>query len=272
MRNQRFFFGVGLLLALCGLTRADDSNVINCTESSQALQANFGTYGPSSKQAIFFDGEGAHFRLPVNSGKTGQIGLHSHFSLSGDFEVSTDYKIWQMPTPREGYGVKFGIALETDGSIGGVSIARGYLPKGGDVIIVTRSQRGKDGKMGYKSTTFPTGSKMGKLMLRREGKDILFFVADRSPKYREIQRMEFTDGTIRKMRIYADPGKSPAEFDFRLSQLKVKAEEATGGIPEKERSSNWWIWVGGIVVLALIGGGAYLTMRKKHNREAVVEA
>jgi hypothetical protein len=218
----------------------------------------FHHYGKGATSVIFRDdkNKGYLFKMPANSRFTEQIGLYSHPVLAGDFEVSAAFHVIALPTPSAGYGVSCGIAVEADEIK--MSLARGCSPQYGQGYLIVE---GKKGKAGFEYKGLPhemSKAKSGRLVMRRE-KDMLICLVSDSPNEapREISRTKFTNTTIRKVRLFADPGEKSNALEIRLDQLRIKAEEITNQIPERELRSNWIWWVAGAIVVIGIAGGVW---------------
>ena len=53
--------------------------------------------------------------------------------------------------------------------------------------------------------------------------------------------------------LFVDPGDKPNYVDARLTQIRFRAEEIEGDIPERERSSAWIWWLGGTFLVVTLG-------------------
>jgi len=72
---------------------------------------------------------------------------------------------------------------------------------------------------------------------------VVCLAADGSGELRELCTKPFTTSSIRKLRLYADPGGVPNLVDVRLGNIKVQAEEITGHIPLRDQGDGMSIWV-----------------------------
>ena len=90
-----------------------------------------------------------------------------------------------------------------------------------------------------------TSAAWGRIGLRRTKKELIFLASDEATEpLKEIERLPFTDQTLRVVRLFCDTGGSPTALDVRLTDIGVRAEEITEGIPQRvPATSNWWLWL-----------------------------
>lgn len=228
---------------------------IDCVSNVKRFDALFGRYGYQPTTAIVREPVALHFRLPSGVKNVPQTGLYSYFALAGDFEVEATYQLITLTPPKEGYGVSCGIAVDTDGPGGNLALTRSHRPKEDEGYVVSRGVPGEGG-MKYETTHTPSKAKLGRLVLRRVGKDVFCLVADDLKETpREIAKIPFTAETVRKVRLYADPGGSPTAVDVRLGGFKARAEEITGGVAERDQGIAWgrYLLFAAIVGIAVAG-------------------
>jgi hypothetical protein len=99
------------------------------------------------------------------------------------------------------------------------------------------------------------------LALRRVGSELICLIADgEEVTLRELARVPFTTGTVRTFRIFADPGMSPTSVDAQVGNVRVRAEEITGGVPASEKSTGlgWWL-----AIAAIMAGGVLFVIWRK---------
>lgn len=103
------------------------------------------------------------------------------------------------------------------------------------------------------------------MKLRRVKDEMICLASDNKGELQELERFPFTPGTIRILRVYANPGASPATgLDVRLGNFHLRAGEITGGFPARERRRDfpWWL-VSGTSCLAIAAGGWLAARRQK---------
>src|SRR5262249_32231296 len=155
-------------------------------------------------------------------------------ALTGDCEVTAAYELVSAPAPQKGYGCGVGLALDAGEQVGRGSVQR--LNKGGTEgsgYAVQTELAAADPKEVYRF--LPGKGKRGRLGLRRVGKELVFLTADApDAELEEVDRLPFTDRTIRAVRLFADDGGSATAVDVRLKDIAIRAEEISGGLPQKE--------------------------------------
>jgi hypothetical protein len=247
------------------LARAGDLKaVMDFTANEKLLETRFGKYG----QHIVPDPGGVvRFSLPAQAGGAERAGLYSLFALAGDFEVLAEYTLIALPAPQGGYGAGLGVTVDTEGRDGSVTLARRYLPKKGSGYVVSRTLPGEGGKKQYKTEHWEErpGATQGRLVVRRKKAELTFLVADGpGEELRELCRVPFTAGTVRKLLVNADSGGSPTAVDVRVGGLVVRAEEVAGGIPQREsRGRGWWLVLPAAGVVVALSVYLYFVYRRK---------
>jgi hypothetical protein len=217
----------------------------------QAVRGRFGGYGYRPRQTILAEAGGYRFRLPGAAG-VGQTGIYSYFALNGDCEVTAAYELVGVPAPQKGYGCGVGLALDAGEAVGRGSVQR--LNKGaeGSGYVVQTELAAADPKEVYRFV--PAKSKRGRLGLRRVGKELIFLAADApDAELEEVDRLPFTDRTVRAVRLFADDGGSATAVDVRLKDIAIRAEEISGGLPQNEQGTSAWWWLGALIPAAAVG-------------------
>lgn len=249
-----------LVACLAGVSpaREDGRTVeLDSAKNARLFYSHFGRYGYRPGQLITHGGGALRFLLRTQAKAVNETGLYSYFALAGDFQVSAAYTLISLPAPESGRGACVGFTADTKGPGGSVSLVRGHWPSWGSGYLVTRWRPSADGPVEHDTSFYPTHAKKGGLVLRREKGEAVALVTEGSgePPH-ELCRVPFTEDTVRHLRLHADPGNSQAALDVRLGGLFVRAEEITGGIPQKEAGGGWSWWVVG----AAAGGAAGLAL------------
>jgi hypothetical protein len=244
-------------LSVALAARAGDMKAeMDCVAHSRLLDTHFARFGYAPARSISLEAQGVRIRLPAGTKGVGQTGLYSYVALKGDFEVSATYEWLAVTPPQKGYGVSCGLVVDTEGVGGSVALSRSHLLGRGDGYAVTRGQPGEKGLMFDITHWEATKAKRGRLVLRREGADVICLIANNPyDPPRELGRVAFTTGIVRKVRIVADSGESPTAVDARVSQIRLRAEEIIGGVPLVDSSSawGWWLAGGALVIAAAVG-------------------
>ncbi len=248
-----------------------------------------------------WEAAGARVTMPPGEGKIPTAGIAANFKIKGDFEIIASYEILKADKPTEGYGVGVILfaAIDTD-TMNTVSLSRRHMPKGGVLFVSDRMRAGADGKPEHYPKVRPAKAAIGKLRIKRVGSMIRFYTADgegaefqpiiQDGKAKTID-LEFGAGEIRYFQIGGDAGDSQAALDMRLFDLTVLAEELPGysdapppknappgprppwmlvGQAPAETASNKTLYFGGgaVVVLAVLGVGAWLYLGKRRKTQA----
>jgi hypothetical protein len=252
---------MGLLWLVSGaLTVVSDPNLqaeLDVTARPRLIDTHFSRYGPVAARNVSRDPRGVRIRLPATGRLASQSGLYSYFAVAGNFELTVDYDLINLPKPESGYGSAVGISLDAENiSDGSLSLFRGIHPQQGPAYWVTRAKPGDNGTT-YETSFYPCSAKSGKLGFRRE-KDAIVCMAADSIRFepRELITIPFVAGAIRPIRLFADSGGSPTAMDVRLTNFRLRAQEITGGIPEIGNSSIayiGWILAGVAGILGLSG-------------------
>jgi len=242
---------VVLLLAASAGTLADMVVKVNSSKPD-VLRKHFNPYGFKHTETVQRDKDGFHFVIKAVKG-SGQAGVYSNFTLSGDAEASCFYEVKRLPQPRTGYGCLVGLGFDIGEKQGRGSIQRAHTVKGETGYVLEVDLVGVDMKPEDKYKFVKTKAMKGRIGLRRVGKELIFLMTETQlGDLEEIGRLPFTDKTIRAVRYYGDSGGSPTAVDVWVKEIEVKAEEAVAGIPksEKPKPNRWWIWVMLSVVVA----------------------
>jgi hypothetical protein len=232
----------------------------------EKLRTRFAPYGYWSRQTVFSDVAGFRFRLPGGVAGIPQTGFYSLFALAGDCEVMLTYELLDVPPPRDGYGSGVGLALDLGEGSGRGAIQRVLrkLEGSGCVLQTFPGQRG--GRITEVDRFVPTASRRGRIGLRRTKNELIFLSADApADPSQEIERLPFTDQTIRTLRVFVDPGGSPTSLDVRVNRIEIRAEEIATGVPQHmHRGWGWeWLWV----VVSVSGGTLVFWVWRAYRRQ-----
>jgi len=235
--------------------------VLDAAANPNLYDTHFTRYNTPQPKWIQREGNAVRIRLPAVK-DVPQLGLYTYFAMAGDFEVSVGYQIVSLPPPRSGFGPEFGVAVDAETAGLKLALTRAIKPEGGSGIKVTRSRMTGGGEVHNEVAFLATKAQRGTLILRREKAEILCLASEKEGEDpAEVGRFPFTDTTVRKIRLLADPGGSPTGMDARLFDFKARAEEITGGTPERELAGGWgwWITIGAVLAFAL----AFLGYRRR---------
>jgi hypothetical protein len=224
---------------------------------ARALRTRFATYGYRPDQACSLEEGGLRLWLPEAVAGTAQTGYYSHFALAGDCEVSCTYELLHLQPAKNGYGSGVGLAFDVEDGVSRGVLQRMVKPSEGNVYLFQTILAEKKGKTEDQEQVVATRATSGRIGLRRVNQELIFLVSDDpAGPLQEVERLPFTDQTIRAVRFFADPGGAPTAVDVRVREIVVRAEVITDGVPHLEKMGpTWWPWVvfplAGLVSLGL---------------------
>jgi len=150
-----------------------------------------------------------------------------------------------------------------------VSLTRLVRPNGVGGFVVTVGVPQEGAPMHRRTMNnnepFPSKATKGMLILKRQGAEVVCLASEKlDEEPAELCKVPFTDKTVNKVRLYADPGGAPNAVDGKLVDLKIRAEEITGTTPQRDREGGgFWAIVGTLAVVALAGGWYYRRRRPR---------
>lgn len=264
--TKRLFMLWSVWLALVpAAAGADLKAVLESGPDGKLFDTHFTRYNVTQPKWIQHDGASLRFRIPAVK-DVPQLGLYTYFAMAGDFEVSVSYEIVSLPTPQSGFGSEIGVAVDAETAKLSIALTRALKTDGGSGLKVTRSKPTSGGEPVFKEAAFqPTKAKRGSLILKREKAELVCLASEKADEEpAEVGRFPFTDTTVRKIRLFADPGGAPNAIDARLFDFKARAEEITGATPERELAGGygWWLTVGALLAV----GVGYLIHRRRRQR------
>lgn len=244
MRPATRLLSAALLLASTAALAGGPRKELDLTgpTAPQIFRTMFSDYGDRPRKAVVREKDG--LRITLSKGSAGQTGLYSLFVLSGNCEVALTYELLSLPQPTKGYGSGVGLTFDAGEEAGRGSLQRVEHPKeGAGYALQTTVPSGGKPKEEYRFVK--TAAKRGWMGLRREKGELVFLTSDDlAAEMKEVGRLPFAMGTVRSVRLHADAGGSPTVVDARLRQVRVRADEITGGVPEAEhKASAWWWWL-----------------------------
>ncbi len=214
------------------------------------------------------DAQGLRFLVPDDRQGNGYVGVESLKRLRGDFEITMQYELLNLPDPppEHGAGVVVLIQLDTPdffkAHFGRVLLPNG--PKYGANYLVT----GADGKEEFKGiSVHPADEKQrsGSLRLVRTGKRVAYQIAEGpSGGFLTIETKDIGTADVVSARALCYTGwRSDVSVDIRLNSLELRADQmptdkanpaavapdAPAAAPQEAASRSWLV---ALLIVALM--------------------
>jgi len=208
---------------------------------------------------------GLRITLPAKRPNLAAVGVSPRFAVSGDFEISVAFEILAVEQPRKGYGSGVNIHLILDNpQAEAVTLLRGTRVKEGDVYLVNRARKRKDGRMQYRLKTFPSNATSGRLSIRRVGSVIHYLAADGvNGELMEIDQTDVGTEDLDVIRVAANTGESPTALDVRLLDLQIVSERLPNIPSPRSAVGMMWLVGGGVGVCLTVLLGVVLYYRRQ---------
>jgi serine/threonine protein kinase len=238
-------------------------------KNDRDLPPEFSWDGMDPQACVKFESEGLLVALPLGvPGRRMRTGLSSAFGLKGDFEITMSFEVLKEPESidaGEGTGGYLWVDLDTP-ALNRALFARS-VHNGKRVGLwyhlsdPTSGQRSAEDVRNY-----PSAAMKGQLRLARSGMDLSYLVADESSdQFRFLFKHPFGKEDVRMVRIGGFTGGRKASLDFRVTDLRIRAQ-AFVDLPDTapaQGASPWrGGWLGGaLMVAALLAGSLMLGVR-----------
>jgi hypothetical protein len=223
------------------------------------LQTRFGAYGPAGRKTVFPLADGLRVWLPPGVAGVNHSGVYSKFALAGDCEVTLKYEMPLIKPSQTGCTVGLAFDIDEGGGSGEIQWVNGTGNASGFLLRAVRRE-----KHGGENRLVVGGGSRGRIGLRRINSELIFLAGDGPEgELQELDRLPFPDRTVRTMRLFGSPAGSASGVDVRIREIRIRAEEITGGVTEKVANAwNWW-W---FLVLVPILGFVLFWVWRRHLR------
>lgn len=203
-------------------------------------------------------------KIDIKPPASDNTGVRYAPQLIGDFVVTVNATLLDVPSPSDGYGTGVTILLE-DGHSWGASLQRVVMP-GNSQILIAHHYTVSNGGYAHKAKTFPFEEKDVLLQIERHGSTLIYRAAagsERVPK--EFHRIELTAGPILVTQVYAQTGGAANDVSVRLKDLTIVADELLrpGQRSKVAAMEHLPILLGALVCIAAIATGLFLVRRRK---------
>ena len=203
----------------------------------QPLKADdFMLIGPESDQHVKYEAQGVRVTLPGGRG-WGPTGIATGFGLSGDFDISVRYEIFQEPeqadsgNARTGTRICLTVTLNRPGN-SDASIRRKITPNQPVHLMTLRALRqDADGKPDTMANAFPVSERIGRFRMVRRGAELAYYLADGDEQEFQLLTVHsFAADDLKDVRISGDTSGPNAVLDVRFSDLRISAASLLQGL------------------------------------------
>jgi WD40 repeat protein len=198
--------------------------------------------GLEPESCVQFEPAGLRITLPegVEKKRIG-TGLATTFPIKGDFEITMAYEVLQEPEPADagrGTGLYLWVDLTTPALQRAMLIRMASPGKQFTTWLdLYPEDVGKPPAQELRS--FPATAMTGRLRLVRAGGTLFFYVAEGSAdKFILIHQHGFSPDDIKEVRIGGQTGGPKAALDFRVTDLRIRAESMPNMPPETPKASG----------------------------------
>lgn len=178
------------------------------------------------------------------------------FQLEGNFEVTLEYAIDQLPVPKSEAGWN-NIEIYLHGPDGEASLYRnaqaGKLGQG----LGAHFRPWTPGEVQGLDQRWPSDTPGGRLSLRRVGETLSFLGADGKSDLKEYQQCEFGRGPITNVAFQIVANQTTDSLEARFLRIDVKAGRVVGGQRRLSPRVSPWVWLP--LTAAVAAGGLWGT-------------
>lgn len=165
--------------------------------------------------------------VTVPPGADRPAGVSTRFRLRGDFEVTAGYEIPADANPGSGATMDAELHLRPDGEWSNfASMNRSIRPEG-EFLSYGRGTN-LDGKRGYKGRKVPSRARSGRFRIAREGKMLIYSVAEGDGEFREVFRAESWPGDVERVRLTGSAKMTKEPVRVVWKDLVIRAESLPG--------------------------------------------
>ena len=210
------------------------------------------------------DTTGIRIKIPSDADLE-SCGIETRFTLRGNFILSGEYSVINLPRPPSGFGAGLTLALVAkDGKA--ASLQRIHRQEGDQVFVAHRAQKDPKGKTQHTVELQNAKNSRGKLRIRREGQKLEYFVVDgEGADFTKIWETDFSSADVSQLHFGAQTGKSPAAVEVAWKNIEIVADEfiATTSVQQGSSRFVWLCMLAGIVVAVAVAGVTFYHLRKQ---------
>jgi hypothetical protein len=247
-------------------------------KGDRGLPDDFTWDGMDPQACVRFEPEGVRITLPAgHPGRRMGTGLSSNFGIKGNFEITMSFEVLDEPeAAKAGEGTGGYLWIDSDTP----ALNRAFLfrsiqeqPAFG-IWYQLRDQASGQGRT-EESKQFPSKAMKGQLRLVRNGTTLSYYVAeDLSDKFTLLFEHPFCTEDIRAVRIGGQTGGTKASLDFRIADLRIRAQSFVNlpdpsGADQAKPAERGWLFAGLLVGGVLTGSlalASWLAARQRRRQ------
>jgi WD40 repeat protein len=185
-------------------------------------------FNVQNEKMLQVEPEGVRIKIPKDwIHPWGGVGFLTAFGLKGDFDVTVTLEILRADRPGPGAGWGSGVCLQVRRETGGgASVSRVGFEDSSQVILCDHINLEGRGKW----FTSPCTEKVGRLRFKRTGGTLScqWAPGTEGNNFEDRQVLDFGTDNIQDIRLAALNGRTNAEVDVRLLNLRVRSRIARG--------------------------------------------
>ena len=253
-QHSRAFLILVLTLKVSTASSATADQLTESFREGRYDQVGLGSVGKSGSLTPGVDG----LEIKISPPDTGNAGIQMPRQLNGDFVITADVELLEVPTPKSGFGTGVAILLE-DGERYGASLQRVVMPDDTEVYVAHHYVV-KNGVYEHHAEIFETKAKQVQLQVERKGRELFYRAAeDGGATFRDLHSTGFTGNSIRVTQLYGQTGGAANAVSVLLKGFTIEAEELLRpGQRSKLQDQRKFLLIG--AVAAAVGACATTTV------------
>lgn len=169
--------------------------------------------------------EGLEINLSERSSTPITAGQEARIKVEGDFDITAEYEILDLPKPGGGYGAGLTLTI-SDESDRWLSFQRVRATDDRVVYITHLAVPEGPGKHHHMSDATPTTAMSGKLRLQRRGNVLSYLVAEEGAnEFALIKKIEFSKDPLKTVQFLAQNGNHPNKVRVLLKGFSITADQ-----------------------------------------------
>jgi serine/threonine protein kinase len=238
------------------------------------LGHDFHLDGLDPEQCVHFEPAGLGISLPAgHAGRRMGTGVAAKFAVKGDFEITMSFEIVKEPdraAAGRGTGLYLWIDLKTP-DLNRAILTRAIFGWSGRQYMTWLRQANEAGKPATEDLKyFPAAAKSGQLRLVRTGAMLAHYVAEGADgAFTLLWQHPFGAEDVRAIRVGGHTGGPKASLDFRVTDLRVRADSLPDLPVDEVEDSGETAWLPVAFALSLTVAlclAVWLYLRQRRRR------